>query len=141
MHRLRILLAGDGSGNSDMGGDCEFGSAFRFGGDPAEEITEEGGSGRGRLALTEVAAMSFPPLILNLMSMSTFLDWLPVSSRIPRLELRSWRYPENAQLSGPGLSSGRRDVTYGFTGEAKTCFESSLGRQSAIMMVTKARSC
>ena len=58
MHRLRILLAGDGSGNSDIGdpsGD-EFCIIFRFGGDSEMVMTAAGGI--GRFAVTVVAAMA-----------------------------------------------------------------------------------
>ena len=55
MHRLRILLAGDGSGNSDIGGD-EFCIIFRFGGDSERVMTAAGGI--GRFAVTVVAAMA-----------------------------------------------------------------------------------
>ena len=54
MHLLRILLAGDGSGNSDIGGD-EFCIIFRFGGDSEMVMTAAGGI--GRFAVTVVAAM------------------------------------------------------------------------------------
>ena len=59
MHRLRILLAGDGSGNSDIGGE-EFTIIFRFGGDSEMFMT----GGRGRFGVTVVAAMTPPPLRL-----------------------------------------------------------------------------
>ena len=57
MHLLRILLAGDGSGNSDDGGDEFTIIIFRFGGD-SEIMT----GGIERFVENVVAAMAKPPL-------------------------------------------------------------------------------